>query len=297
MLLIKPVPLTPGMVTASNAGPADAEYNPATSYTLGARVYVPADGNTYECVQSPALGKNPPSNPLFWMKAEPSNRWAMFDAEISTTTRVAGNITTSLKPGGRYNTVTLHGLEGVSVTVTVIDAQGAEIYNQTRSLISDVVTWYDYFLSDRFFTKDLVFRDIPPASDSTLSIAITGPSAACAAVTVGTEYDIGCLQYGATTSIIDYSKKTTSDTGVQSLKQGRYSKRVSGQLFQDRARYAFISRLLESVRATACVWVGAEDQGDLDPLIVLGFYRDFSIEVSYPTHHVCSIEIEGMTLL
>jgi hypothetical protein len=41
----------------------------------------------------------------------------------------------------------------------------------------------------------------------------------------------------------------------------------------------------------AAVWVGSEEYASM---IVYGFYKDFSIEISYPTVSICSLEIEGL---
>jgi hypothetical protein len=293
MLLIKPIVLLPSMITASNAGADDAAYDAAISYTLGNRVF--SNEKSYKCVQEPALDKTPSINPLFWMEAEPSNRWAMFDAEISTATQTSGTLTATVQPGRRCNAITLHGLVGNSVTITQRNQSGEQLYQQTKTLRASPSGWYEYFFSERNQVSDLVFDDLMLISGGQIEIEIMGTLCICAAVTVGTRHDIGQLQFGAQTSIIDYSRKTTTAQGVQSLSQGRFSKRLSGQLIQDRGQYSAITALLESVRATPCVWVGVPADGDYAPLTVLGFYRDFSIDVSYPTYNLCSIEIEGLT--
>jgi len=295
MLLIRPTTITPAMVTASNAGAADPNYNPATSYTLGQRVYLPSNGYTYECVQAPALDKNPATSPLFWVRAEPSNRWAMWDAEISTATVVSGGISATLSVSGRFNAVSLHGLVGDSVTITQKDSAGTVLRIETRALKSNPGGWYAYYYEPRTQVREAVFTGLVPSVGSSVTVEVSGTQATCAAVVVGTSMDIGDAQYGFTTTIVDYSRKDTSAAGVQTLVKGRYSKRMSGTLIQSRGQYNVISEVLESVRATPCVWVGVPTSGDYEPMNILGFYRDFAIEVSYPNHHICSLEIEGLT--
>lgn len=297
MLLISPVAITPGMVTASNAGSADADYSAATSYALGQRVYLPADGKTYECVQEPALDKYPPSNPLHWMPAAPSNRWAMWDADVSTASvTTSGTLTATVQPGLRFNSVTFHGLVGSEITVVQKSSTGATLWSETRSLRQNPASWYEYFFGDRQQVRDAVFTGLTPATGSWLEITITGAPAACAAVVVGNSVNIGCAQYGFSRGIIDYSRKETASDGTQRLKQGRYSRRISGTVVNDLGRLAATLRALEDVRATPCVWITAPDHGDLvEPLTVLGFYREFSQEVAGPTHTVCSLEIEGLS--
>jgi len=41
------------------------------------------------------------------------------------------------------------------------------------------------------------------------------------------------------------------------------------------------------------VWIGADDDR-FSPLTMLGFYRDFNIDIAYPEHSLCRLEIEGL---
>jgi hypothetical protein len=297
MLVIRPTPLTPSMVTASNAGALDADYNPATTYALAARVFLPADGRTYECVQAPALDKYPASNPLYWSRAQPSNRWAMWDAEISTATVTSGNLTATLAVGPRFNAVGVFGLVGSSITLTQKNTSGAVLWTETRALQSNPNGWYSYFYEPRQQVQEAVFTGLTPSVNSTLEVLVTatGGTAACTAVLPGSSMHIGDAQYGFAASIISFSKKETSAAGVQTLKPGPSAKRMSGQLVQDRGQFNAIYSALRALDATPAVWVGVEGSGDYAPFSIVGFYRDFSIEASYPMHHLCTLEIEGLT--
>jgi hypothetical protein len=52
--------------------------------------------------------------------------------------------------------------------------------------------------------------------------------------------------------------------------------------------------MLASYRATVILYIGADE--DIYPeMIMLGFYRDFNIVISYPDYAICSIEVEGLT--
>lgn len=283
------------MVTASNAGAFDAEYNAGTSYTLGQRVYYSPNNKSYECVQAPALNRTPSTSPLYWMLAAPSNRWAMFDAEISTSTVTTGNLTATVTPGRRISAVTLHGLIGTSITVTQKNSEGTVLYTGTKTLRADPSGWYEYLFASRKQISEAFFDEMQMVSGTRIEIEIVGSYCACSAITVGTRHDIGQLQYGAETSIIDYSKKITSADGVQSFQQGRYSKRISGQLMQDKGQYAILSELLESVRATQCAWIGVPTDIEYSPLSVLGSFRSYSFNVRQPLHNFLSIEIESIT--
>jgi hypothetical protein len=298
MLVIRPITITPAMVTASNAGEFDADYNPATSYALGARAYLPADGRTYVCVEAPALDKYPATNPLFWALAEPSNRWAMWDSEISTSTVTTGNLTATLAVGPRFNAVGVFGLVGGSITLTQKNTAGAVLWTETRALQSNPNGWYSYFYEPRQQVQEAVFTGLTPSTGSTLEVLVTatGGTAACSAVLPGSSMHIGDAQYGFAAGIISFSKKDTNiATGVTALKPGSSAKRMSGQLVQDRGQFNSIYSALKRLDGRVAVWVGVEDSGDYMPFTIAGFFRDFSIEVAYPMHHLCTLEIEELT--
>ena len=296
MLLIRPNKITPGMVTASNAGQADPAYSGAATYNLNERVFFPDNGKTYECIEGSVTGVSPVSKdgPLHWLLAGPSNRWAMFDDETSTSTETAGDLTTTVVFPGRINAVAFFGLVGQAIEVTQRSSAGVVLSQFSRSLKTQPADWYEYFFSEPEQIPDVVFTGVVPSSGSRLEIKITGP-AACASIVVGNTFDLGEAQYGASTSITDYSRKNTTADGVQSFTRGRFSRRMSMRLEQPRERYPSVQRVLESVRATPCVWLGIPGSEAYSPMTIYGYYRDFSIEVSYSTTHLCSLEIESLT--
>ena len=50
--------------------------------------------------------------------------------------------------------------------------------------------------------------------------------------------------------------------------------------------------LLADYRATPLVWIGSENA--YQSLIVFGYYKDFEIDIAFPTVSYCTLSIEGM---
>ena len=50
--------------------------------------------------------------------------------------------------------------------------------------------------------------------------------------------------------------------------------------------------LRAALRATPVLWIGSES---FESLTVYGFYKEFSIDIAYPTVSYCSLTIEGLT--
>lgn len=295
MKVVKPTPITDAVLISSNAPETDhAPYASATDYAVGARcIYA---HQIWECVQTPNVGHVPGSNALYWAPIAPTNKWAMFDSEISTQTALASPLTVVIKPS-YANSLALFGLEGNALTVTVCDGiAGPVVYNKALSLDGTIIAdWYQYFFEPSVQLAEVVLTDLPPYGDAIITVEISGSGTVkCGDLTVGTMYMLGDTQFGASAGIVDYSRKDTSATGVTTLKKRGYSKRMSAQAMLDTAQINKVQRVLASLRATPCAWIGTDVAG-YEPLIVFGFYRDFSIDIAYSTVSYCNLEIEGLT--
>ena len=119
MKVIKPIPVTDTVFISSTVTEAEyAAYSAATNYAVGNRCIY--NHVIYETVQTPNTAHQPDIFPLYWAAVSPSNRWAMFDTEISTQTVAASSLSVVIKPG-YVNSLALFGLLGDSLTITVRD--------------------------------------------------------------------------------------------------------------------------------------------------------------------------------
>lgn len=296
MNVIQPTPVTNDVLASSTATETHAEYNAATTYALGNRVTLASTGKVYECIQAPSTGKDPATNDLWWSIVGPSNRMAMFDNAVGTSTTADADLTVVLRPGG-VSGVALLELVGKQVSVVMKDAPGgATIYSKTVVLDGTLIdSFYDWFYTEYAQLTDLVLTGLPVHFVSNeLTISITGSSeVACGVCQIGEVFELGRVQRGAAVGITDYSRKAVDEFGNYSITKRAFSKRADVQLVTDAGRFNQIFRTLAALRATPCIYVGSSAQG-MEPLIVYGFYRDFSIDVAYPDHHLCNLSIEGL---
>ena len=125
----------------------------------------------------------------------------------------------------------------------------------------------------------------------------SGAPVAIGELLVGIVYELGeqGMEQGAAVGIIDYSRKDTdNETGITTFTRRAFSKRMSGQFLLNNGQLNAVQRILADIRAVPSVFIGSE-AADYSPLIVYGFYRDFSIDIAYPTKSFCRIEVEGLT--
>ncbi|AZY48860.1 hypothetical protein ACLQ9F_11895 [Bordetella avium] len=296
MKVIKPVAIGRGQLISSSVPEEEYDtFDIKRDYKIGDRVQ--HESAVFECVQTPNIGHVPGQSPLYWATAGPVNRWAMFDNEVSTQTTGENFIKVVLRPG-LVNSLALLELHATSITVVGREGlSGPVIYEAHKQLEGSVVTnWYEYFFEPFSRITELVVTDLPAYGNLHLEVTISAPGAqaACGALICGSAYFIGDAEYGGSAGIIDYSRKETSATGVTTFRRRRYSRRMSQRLWIDSARLGAVYRLLSGLRATPCVWIGADVDG-YGLLTIYGFYRDFSIDIEYPMVKFCNLEIEGLT--
>ena len=108
---------------------------------------------------------------------------------------------------------------------------------------------------------------------------------------MGTTVEIGDTLAGVGISITDYSKKSTDDFGVTSVVERSYARRIESQILVENKRIDFVAKQLASVRATPAVWIISDARA---ATVAYGFYKDWSIDIPYPTHSQARLMIEGL---
>jgi hypothetical protein len=298
MKVIKPITVTPAMILASNAVEAYAAWSSVTTYSKD-QIVDYGEGYYISLVNTNL--NNIPSAPgsTFWAYVSPDNKHAMFDGQVSTATTSTSPLIVTIAPG-IVNSLAMIDLVGSSVTITMTDAGASPpVYTKTIGLDGSIVfDWYTYFFEPFVQLAEVVLTDLPPYSNGRITMNLSsGGSVAIGELLVGTVYELGeqGMEQGASVGIIDYSRKDTdNDTGLTTFVRRAYSKRMSGQFLLNNGQLNAVQRILADIRAVPSVFIGSE-AADYSPLIVYGFYRDFSIDIAYPTKSFCRIEVEGLT--
>ena len=269
----------------------------ATSDGSGVFFCVAKHHKIYESLTAGNLNNPPHKYPANWSDMGADNRWRMFDLSNTSQTRNADSLTCDIKARGRVDSVALMNLSAASVTITGTDAVAGIVYGPTTYLMNDnsgVGDWWTYFFEPIVYKKDWVDTDFPPYNDLLFHITLTntGATAAVGAMVFGLSKTLGTTQYGANVGILDYSIKQRDTVGNYSILERAFSKRARFTLWLDNSLVDSVVNTLTTYRATPAVYVGTSDY---QSTIVYGFYKDFNMDISYPTVSVCSIDVEGLT--
>lgn len=283
----------------SSAVNANANYAAGTTYALGNRVtYL---GKIYESLQNANVGHTPDTSLTWWLLIGPDNKHAALDNSVSTVSSSVGELTLVVKPGA-IDSCGLVDMTGSVFEFAMSDLADGVIFSQTIGLSGvEVNNWYDYFFLSPLVEMrrtQYIFQDLPSQYTDpivTLRIKNGTEAAKLALASFGFLSEIGEVEYGASAGIVDFSVKSTDDYGNTSLVQRNFSKRLSARCFVPNKDINRVQRTLYSIRATPVVWIGVDDPTYEEAMIVWGFYKDFTTEISYPTYSLISIEIEGLS--
>lgn len=300
MKIIRPIPITDAILSASSIAETDyAAWSGATTYAAGDRVIVVATHRVYESLQAANLNHDPTTDstttPVWWVVVGSTNRWRMFDDSPSLQSSAATSISATLTPGERVNSIALLNLSAATVQVTVTDPVDGVVYDTLYDLSSPtgIDDWYSYFFEPIARKTDMVLTDLPPYSAADIDIVISEPTgtAAVGEVVIGLYRDIGGTQFGAQLGIQDYSVKQRDDFGNYTILERAFNRRGVFSVWMDAGMVSAAHALLSDLRATPAVYVGADDY---DAAIIYGFFKDFSIDITFSNASVCSIELEGL---
>ncbi len=297
MRLIRPTTLTDAMLTSSTAPETDyPAWSSVTAYTVGARVILTATHRRYEALAA-STNVSPSTDPTKWLDLGPTNRWAMFDARVGTATSRAASLQVGLAPGA-IDALALIDTEAESATVT-LTAGGVQVYSRSQTFNVGGVAidnWFSWFFEPLGQKTSMLFLDVPVYAAGQLSVTLTrdnpADSVSCGTLLVGRQLSLGDTEHGADIGIIDYSRKETDQFGVTSVVERAFAKRMTAKVVLATDAIDDIHRSLAALRATPVLWIGSES---FESLTVYGFYKEFSIDIAYPTVSYCSLTIEGLT--
>lgn len=292
MKMIRPTTITDGALTSSSVLENDfAAWSSATTYAVGDSAI--KGHRIWTSVVGSNLNHDPETSGVsYWVDVGPTNRWAMFDSTVGTKTLASDSLVVTIAPG-RIDSISL--LSCTCAEVSVVLTVGAEtVYSRTESMIDSgvIIDWFGYFFDEPVPRSDLVLTDLPVYGEGVLSVTLSGVGViACGALIVGRQAEIGKVMQSPSVGIIDFSSVTRDDFGNPTLVKRGFSKRCEVKLVLNRAQVDHTYALLADYRATPLVWIGS---ASYQPLIVFGYYKDFEIDIAFPTLSYCTLSIEGM---
>lgn len=268
------------MLTSSSATNAYADYSSTSTYAIGDKVT--HLGRYFEAMDPVGTGTEwaPSLDESFpWLNIGAANYNAMWDDSPTSISTATGTLTVVVTPGD-VDSAAFFNVSGD--TLTLIGAVGTSTtYTGTASVAG---------------VSETVFSDLPGGTGLSLTAQLTASSGVVSvgAVVFGNAVSLGTAQSGAEASIIDYSTKQTDAYGDTVLVQRAFAKTLTVETLIPNSQMNTVIRTLQSLRATPTTWIASTNDDFSAAGVVYGYYRDFSIDIRYPTYSICNLEIEGL---
>lgn len=235
-----------------------------------------------------------------WQKIAATAPWRMLDDYIETQTEAPeGQVLSFSVPFSRATSFALLNVEGAVAHVSVTDDEDGEYYAGAHELTRDIgdcsLYIYNYSLIESRI--NVVVTDIPMPITGVMRVDIDpgqGSTARLGHVVAGMTYTLGVTLYDAEAGVTDYSRKSVDEFGVATLVRRSFASTVSLPLYLHPAQMDFTARVLQSVRATPCVWIGDNRDDGHQALTVYGWLEDWRMVCAGPNELQLSLEIQGL---
>lgn len=297
MIVIPPITIAESMFTSTIAEPSSGEtlWNPATSYITPTRVYRAETHKIYESTSiTSTVDSTVPELSIYntapkWVEISSTNKFAMFDALRNVKSYASSSMVVTITLNQRIDALALLGLENVSniLITTTYSGTTLTLVNKSNSYVSNGITlYYPSYLA----------LDIQPYYGLVVTITLTGTGTIkCGNCILGTYENIGFVQRGASVDTINFSVVDRDLYGNATLIQRRNVPKISISLIVDKSRINKIAKLREYLNAKPAVWSGLDQSVSdsyYESLLVLGFYKNFTINIDNPIAITINLELE-----
>lgn len=300
MKILKPQTLI--LSYSSVPGSSYPEWAIGDSFEIGDNVKITDSGETeYEClIANTADADNSPADDTnTWLNLGASNKYKMLDDYINTqTVDSAGSLVVELTTTDYADALALFDVSGTTITIQMysgpilVSEESTEVFGN-EYLIDN---WADYFFSGFEVFPDFNFDVQGLYLNLKIKITITqrDGKVGLGHCIAGRYVELGKTKYEPKVGIEDYSVQKVNDFGETYLNKRAYAKTGTAEIALKTNAISKVTNILAAARSTPCLYQLNNDSTTYEPLLIYGFYRDFSVVMQDFNQSVLSIEIEGM---
>lgn len=302
LIITRPMELTDIKLIDTNIPESDyPEYDPTKTYSEGERCITATTHDIWQSVDGGNLGNDPLTSPDKWRSPGKTNRWRAFDDAINTQTVTADTaspyeIFYRIRPFAVVTNVNFLNVSNcLKITVRLDDPFFGEVYNKTIQMSSppETPSWWVWSFGGRSVSTLASFDDLPAYVDADLYIEMEGGSTLSVGVVMfGQSRSFGKgARYGARVGMLSHSVRERDDFGTLRLLRRLPSKRMSFNLILTNNEVDALNDYLMEIDAVPCFFSATRK---FESMNVYGIISNFDTVISYPTHSLCDIEIEGL---
>jgi len=277
-------------------------FSMVATYALGERVIDPVAHLVYESFVDGNIGNalTAAVNPPKWLEVGHTNKWALFDLRSNIPTIAPGQLTFTIAPGQRCDSILLYGMVANALEIVGTTSLGVVIYSLSEDLNDrEVFDAKDYCFKP-FSTKPTVIRfDMPLYSDARFMITLSATAGNVELVhcIIGTNVYVGAVEYNAKCSGDNYSTVDRKfDGNINKMIPRRNVPTNNLTIYIDKFRVRMLRKLIDSLNGTVAAWSGLDDDTDgyFDALVTVGFITHFEFDLDNPVGSLLMLNTESI---
>lgn len=245
-----------------DAAAGEELYEPGT-YSQGAQKV--QGGSIYEVVASSTsdtIDQGLVASPATWAYIEPANFYKPLRNDNDVALSYSENIEYEVTSSSIVSAVSLFGVAGQSVNVTVTNTNidpSNPIYNVTQSAVdnSDVYDWVSYWTLPSNAKETFYFNDLPTFVNSTVKATISAPSGTAEVenIVLGELVDLGETLSGMSPQLRSTSRFIDGTFGRTWITRGSV-RELQATVKYPTAKHDYIFRRVEQMNDIATTWAG-----------------------------------------
>ena len=307
MKVIVPNKLTLNQCSVAETDAVDGvAWSSSTTYSKGAMVRY--NHVSYKSLDDGNSGNNPANTwsgeEAKWQKIGATMPYRMLDEYVETQTEApAGAPLTFTVPFNRATSFALLNLQGANARVVITDTDEDPdeiLLDEEFSLLTDIgqLSLFDYYFEPLSSLESFIRTEMPLALTGTLHVELYPGDDTIQAkighVIVGRARYLGMTKYDAEVGITDYSRKTTDEFGVTTLVRRSFAKTASLPLYLHPDSSDSVTKVLQDIRATPCVFQGDNMDSGYAALTMYGWLEDWRHVFAGPNEVELNLDIQGL---
>ena len=270
--VLAPITITDAMFNSSTVAETDyTAYSAATTYEAGDFCISTSTHRIYQSLVAGNINHDP-TNILnrtanvagitYWQDYAPTNKWAMFDAIVSTKTVTASPYTVVLTPGN-FNSVYFGGLEADTINITVKDAPGGNVLTSTGDITlegSFPPDYYEYFFNRFKPLTSYLLQGVAAynAMEITVTFTRVTGNVSVGIMALGDLISLGMTMNGAKAKPRTFSYIDIDKFGQLTVVRRKATTDMTLSARLDTEEADAVLQVVQSVLDVPCVWVATE---------------------------------------
>jgi hypothetical protein len=201
---------------------------------------------------------------------------------------IVGSVSTTTASDDSIN-LSISGM-GEALALLQISASRLTVNSNAINIMKNASDWKNWFFAPIEAIKNTIIESVPINGTQTVLLERSASSPAQLGMLVyGRVIEVGNVQYGLNSELLDYSTKSTDTQGYTTLIKRGFGYSFTANIELEASIANFMFQELTDLRATPLLFFDTAAS-----LISYGFFKNIKQQINRPNYALLTIEVEGM---